>query len=76
MNGFDVFRRYRLAGDEDAGVGIECRDHFDGGRPIAYYGDTGAWRDDAAVRQVNTIPGLLTAAMLHELGVHAEDEAL
>jgi len=27
-----------LSGDEDGGVGLHCRDHFDGGRPLAYYG--------------------------------------
>ena len=30
--------RYYLLGDEDAGVGLHCRDCDTGGRPVMYYG--------------------------------------
>ncbi|MCW2915510.1 MAG: hypothetical protein JWN52_3578 [Actinomycetia bacterium] len=66
------YGRYRLVGDEDCGVGIECRDHFDGGRPLAYYsGDASAYADDPEVENVTTISGLLAAAERHEAEVHA-----
>jgi hypothetical protein len=65
--------RYRLIGDEDCGVGIECRDHFDGGRPLAHYStdDVRDYVDDPAVQNVSTIPGLIAAAEVHEHEMHA-----
>lgn len=68
MNG-SWLHRYRLIGDEDCGVGIECRDHFDGGRPLAYY-QGGGPSPDPLVLNVSTIPGLLTAAEVHEHEMH------
>jgi hypothetical protein len=63
--------RYRLVGDEDAGVGIECTDCFDGGRPLAYYeGIAPAYADGPAVRNVTTIGDLLQAGLDHEREVH------
>jgi hypothetical protein len=65
--------RYRLIGDEDCGVGIECRDHFDGGRPLAYYDSgTGVYKNDPLVQDVSTIPGLLAAAEVHEHEMHGQ----
>lgn len=64
------YDRYRLVGDEDCGVGIECRDHFDGGRPLAYYGDVKAYKDDPAVENVTTIDRLLLVARIHEIKYH------
>jgi hypothetical protein len=63
-------RRYRLIGDENCGVGIECRDHFDGGRPLAYYDSSGEQSPDPAVQNVATIPGLIAAAEVHEHEMH------
>lgn len=64
--------RYRLVGDEDTGVGVECSDHWDGGRPFAYYeGIRATYRDDPAVRQVGTIAELVQAILDHERHQHA-----
>lgn len=69
--------RYRLTGDEDCGVGIECSDHFDGGRPLAYYGGwpKPPYADDPAVQNVSTVPGLLAAALVHEHEMHGKPTA-
>jgi hypothetical protein len=70
--------RYRLSGDEDCGVGIECRDHFDGGRPLAYYDSSSSkspYAEDPAVQYVSTIAGLLSAAEVHEHEKHGQPPA-
>lgn len=65
------FGRYRLSGDEDCGVGVECNDCFDGGRPLAYYeGVATLYLDDPKVANVSTIPDLLLAAVNHERTAH------
>jgi hypothetical protein len=67
--------RYRLIGDEDCGVGIECRDHFDGGRPLAHYDSgTEVYKLDPLVQDVSTIPGLIAAAEVHEHEMHNQVE--
>lgn len=64
--------RFYLVGNEDCGVGIGCRDCWDGGRPLAYYdsGDTRAYADDPAVENVSTISGMVAAAARHEREAH------
>jgi hypothetical protein len=66
--------RYRLIGDEDTGVGIECRDHFDGGRPLGYY-QSPAYRSPYPdeVVSVDTIPALLAVAVDHEACAHGPE---
>lgn len=74
--GMRDFERYRLVGDEDTGVGIECRDCFDDGRPLAYYeGVATLWLDDPKVANVSTITDLLLAAVDHERTAHQADNA-
>lgn len=70
------FERYRLIGDEDCGVGIECNDCFDGGRPLAYYEGVAAYYvDDPKVANVSTITDLLLAAVNHERNAHGAENA-
>jgi hypothetical protein len=66
--------RYRLIGDENCDVGIECRDHFDGGRPLAFSSSDAKppYADDLLVQNVSTIPGLLAAAEVHEHEEHGQ----
>lgn len=65
LQGFD---RIRLVGDEDCGVGLECRDCWDGGRPLAYLRpnpeDT-AYTNDAKVTLVDTAALLLVVGRAH-----------
>lgn len=72
MSGPSWLSRYCLVGDEDGGVGIECRDHFDGGRPLAYYATGGhpSYTDDPEVVNTSTIAELLAVAETHEREVH------
>lgn len=51
-----------LTGDEHGGVGLHCSDHFDGGRPLAYYGEPDMYTD---VPTVSAIPGLWAEAVQH-----------
>lgn len=63
--------RYRLVGDEDTGVGLQCDDCWDGGRPIAYYaGIRAAYEDDPAVENVSSIEALLAVRDRHEREQH------
>lgn len=64
--------RLHLSGDEDGGVGLHCRDHFDGGRPLAYYDRGDTVYPDPAVPTVATIPGLWAQAVDHLAAHHAE----
>lgn len=57
--------RLFLTGDEDGGVGIHCRDHFNIGRPLAYYDHTGMTYPGQAVTSVTTIPSLWAEAVKH-----------
>lgn len=57
-----AFDRLRLVGDEDAGVGIECRECWDGGRPLGYLGDP--YADDRVVF-VTSVPELLAVGRRH-----------
>lgn len=71
----DGFDRIRLVGDEDTGVGLECLDCWDGGRPLAYLRPYGNYPDypDAAVRTVDAITDLLMVGRTH-LDEHARGE--
>lgn len=64
----DGFARIRLAGDEDCGVGLKCRDCWDGGRPLAYLrphpGDT-AYTNDEKVAVVDATVDLLAVGRAH-----------
>lgn len=64
--------RFYFVGDEDCGVGLGCRDCWDGGRPLAYYDRNGhsPYKDDPLVEDVTTISGLLAVATRHEREVH------
>ncbi len=62
--------RYRLVGDENCGVGIECLDCPDGGRPLGYYDSGLGPSSDPQVVNVDTIPALLAVAMGHEAAEH------
>ena len=62
-----TFDRLRLVGDEDAGVGIECRECRDGGRPLGYLGDR--YADDKVVF-VTRVPELLAVGRRHLDEVH------
>jgi hypothetical protein len=65
LTGFD---RIRLVGDEDCGVGLECLDHFDGGRPLAYLGSIGAptvYGHEPLVATVTTVVDLLAVGRKH-----------
>ena len=65
--------RLYLSGDEDGGVSLHCRDHHDGGRPLAYYYEHAAsTHPDAAVAHVVTIPGLWAQAADHLATHHGE----
>lgn len=66
-----IDRRYRLVGDADLGVGLDCRDCDRGGKPVAYYpGLRPAYAGDTGVENVTTIFGLLVAADRHTRTVH------
>jgi hypothetical protein len=57
---------YWLSGDEDTGVGLQCRLCDRGGLPVAYYcGISTAYEDRADVASVNTIAALLDAGRRH-----------
>jgi hypothetical protein len=63
MTGFD---RLRLVGDEDCGVGIQCDDCWDGGRPLGYYvGIARYYDDDPKVTVVDSIADLLAVGRAH-----------
>lgn len=65
--------RMRLVGDEDCGVGLDCLDCDLGGQPIAYYeGISPAYRDVTEVAQVDSIVGLVLAAVTHRTTVHRD----
>jgi len=59
----DGFDRLYVTGDEDAGVGISCHDHWDGGRPLGYvgYSDYG----DPLVVSAETLVELLAVGRRH-----------
>jgi hypothetical protein len=62
---------FRLSGDEDCGVGLDCRECDRGGAPVAYYlGISDAYANDADVEVVETIAGLTAAAEWHAHEVH------
>lgn len=66
---------FRLSGDEDCGVGLDCRVCDRGGAPIAYYAGldqpypTGRAPD---VVPVDTIAGLLSVGIAHQATHHPE----
>jgi hypothetical protein len=61
-----------LSGDENGGVGLHCRDHHDGGWPLAYYDRAGSIYPDHAVANVATIPSLGACAVDHLATQHQE----
>lgn len=63
---------FYLSGDDNGGVGIHCRDHHDGGRPLAHYDPAGAEYADPAVACVSTIPALWAKAVDHLADRHTE----
>lgn len=62
LAGFDLLT---LSGDEDGGVGIGCRDHYDGGRPLGYLGWTKAYDGDPQVTQVDSVARLIEVGRRH-----------
>lgn len=68
--GSDLDKYCTLAGDEDTGVGIECRLCDSGGQPVAYYGWDNAYSKVPEVLHVRTVSGLVGAAVQHLRAVH------
>jgi hypothetical protein len=71
----DLDRSFRLVGDEDCGVGIDCKVCDRGGAPIAYYGGLcQPYPTELApdVIPVDTIEALLSAALHHQSTHHRE----
>lgn len=69
LRGFD---RIRLIGDEECGVGLDCLDCWDGGRPLAYLGD--GYEHDEKVSNVDSMVGLLLVGRAHlDEHHHSED---
>ena len=63
--------RLYLSGDEDGGVSLHCRDHFDGGRPLAYMPGLGAY-EDLKVPTVPSVAALIAEAAKHLHSTHRE----
>jgi hypothetical protein len=69
----DLDQLFRFVGDEDCGVGINCRECDRGGLPIAHYE---SWPDtpnpyaDTDVVYVHKIVDLLAAAEDHARATH------
>lgn len=62
---------YWLSGDEDTGVGLQCRLCDRGGLPVAYYlGISSPYGDRCDVVSVDTIAALLDAGRQHLTDVH------
>jgi hypothetical protein len=63
----DGFDRIRLVGDEDGGVGLECLDCPDGGRPLVYLRPYRGHPDcpDATVPTVDAVADLLAVGRTH-----------
>jgi hypothetical protein len=64
----DGFERFRLVGDEDTGVGLQCiaDECWDGGRPQAHYaGLSIPYFDDPKVVKASTIVEFLAAGRAH-----------
>jgi hypothetical protein len=66
--------RLFLSGDENGGISLHCRDHFQQGRPLAYYDHTGETYPDETVACVATIPGLWAEAVKHLQGAHGDGD--
>ncbi|SET48731.1 hypothetical protein [Nonomuraea wenchangensis] len=63
--------RLYLCGDEDGGVGLHCRDHFDDGRPLAYLSALAA-HADVKVVTVTSVAALIGEAAKHLQSTHRE----
>lgn len=68
-------RSIYLSGDENGGVALRCRDHHDGGRPLAHYDSAGDTYPDPDVATFTTIPALLATAADHLATQHREPHA-
>lgn len=66
----------RLSGNEEGGVGLECDapECWRGGQAIAYYAGYGspAYQGVDEVVQVDSIAGLVLAAITHRTSVHRD----
>jgi hypothetical protein len=77
----NTLNRMTLSGDEDCGVGLDCLDCWRGGKPFAYYELTPVddrhrpYRGDEEVTQVDSIAGLVLAAVAHRASVHSDVQA-
>jgi hypothetical protein len=60
-----------LVGDEDCGVGINCRICDRGGAPVAYYAGISPAYLDTDVVLVDTIAALIAAGQSHT-AIHAD----
>lgn len=67
-----VDEHYTLSGDEDGGVGIECKLCDLGGQPIAYLGWSNPYAAVPEVKDVRSISELLTAAVEHHHARHSQ----
>lgn len=57
-----------LMGDEDCGVGLHCRESWDGGRPLAYYSldeRDRTYEGDPKVERVSTLADLMSCIVRH-----------
>ena len=62
--------RLYLMGNEDGGVELHCRDHFDDGQPFAYYARTTPANTDARIVYVTSVPALWAEAVKHLEAAH------
>ncbi len=66
----DIDSVFYLMGDEDGGVGLQCRLCDLGGRPVTYYGHDPY--PSPEVVSVTTITDFLSAGVAHVVDQHAE----
>lgn len=68
--------RMYLVGDEDSQVDLGCLDCWRGGKPLAYYDRSPvddvhrSYAGDTEVTQVDSLAGLVMAAVTHRTSVH------
>ncbi|MEV4454405.1 hypothetical protein [Microbispora sp. NPDC049633] len=64
--------RYRLSGDEDCGVDVQCRNCNTDGSSFAYYDGGLGPSTNPDVPSVKTLPELVVLVAAHELTYHTE----